>query len=43
MLDFPNMKDCDVDEWEAIVDQFILSNKSKKTSIYCVNRTNIDY
>ena len=31
MLDFPNMKDCDVEEWEAIVDQFILSNKSKKT------------
>ncbi len=31
MLDFPNMKDCDVDEWEAIVDQYILSNKSKKT------------
>ena len=31
MLDFPNMKDCDVEEWEAIVDQFILSHKSKKT------------
>ena len=31
MLDFPNMKDCDVEEWEAIVDQYILSNKSKKT------------
>ena len=31
MLDFPNMKDCDIEEWEAIVDQYILSNKSKKT------------
>mgnify|MGYP001378950275 CR=1 FL=1 len=30
MLDFPNMKDCDIEEWEAIVDQYILSNKSKK-------------
>ena len=29
MLDFPNMKDCDIDEWEAIVEQYILSNKSK--------------
>ncbi len=29
MLDFPNMRDCDIDEWEAIVDQFILSSKSK--------------
>ena len=29
MLDFPNMKDCDIAEWEAIVDLYILSNKSK--------------
>ena len=29
MLDFPNMNDCDIAEWEAIVDQYILSSKSK--------------
>ena len=30
MLDFPNMKDCDVEEWDAIVDKFIKSSKIKK-------------
>ena len=30
MLDFPNIKDCDIAEWEAIVDKFLLSAKEKK-------------
>ena len=30
MLDFPNMNDCDIKEWEAIVDEYILSAKEKK-------------
>ena len=30
MLDFPNMNDCDIAEWEAIVDEYILSAKQKK-------------
>jgi acetyl-CoA synthetase len=29
MLDFPNMNECDIDEWEAIVDEYILSAKEK--------------
>ena len=29
MLDFPNIKDCDIAEWEAIVDEYILSAKAK--------------
>ncbi len=29
MLDFPNIRDCDIDEWEAIVDKYILSAKAK--------------
>lgn len=29
MLDFPNMNDCDIVEWEAIVDEYILSAKTK--------------
>ena len=30
MLDFPNMNKCDIDEWEAIIDKFILSSKQNK-------------
>ncbi len=30
MLDFPNIEDCDTDEWDAIVDKFINSSKVKK-------------
>ena len=30
MLDFPNMNDCDIAEWEAIVDEYIMSAKQKK-------------
>ena len=29
MLDFPNIRDCDIAEWEAIVDEYILSAKAK--------------
>ena len=29
MLDFPNVRDCDIAEWEAIVDEYILSAKVK--------------
>ena len=29
MLDFPNIRDCDIAEWEAIVDEYILSAKVK--------------
>ena len=29
MLDFPNTNDCDIVEWEAIVDEYILSAKAK--------------
>ena len=31
MLDFPNMNKCDIDEWEAIIDKFILSSKKTKS------------
>ena len=31
MLDFPNMNKCDIDEWEIIIDKFILSAKLKNT------------
>ena len=31
MLDFPNINECDIAEWEAIVDKFLLSAKEKKT------------
>ena len=30
MLDFPNVEDCDITEWEDIVDEYILSAKLKK-------------
>ena len=30
MLDFPNIEDCDTQEWDAIVDEFIKSSKIKK-------------
>ena len=30
MLDFPNIEDCDITEWEDIVDEYILSAKLKK-------------
>jgi acetyl-CoA synthetase len=29
MLDFPNINECDIAEWEAIVDKFLLSAKEK--------------
>ena len=32
MLDFPNMNECDIDEWEAIVDEYILSAKEKNNN-----------
>ena len=31
MLDFPNINECDIAEWEAIVDKFLLSAREKKT------------
>ena len=33
MLDFPNMEKCDTDEWDAIVDKFIKSSKTKKNGV----------
>ena len=33
MLDFPNIEDCDTEEWDAIVDKFIKSSKIKKNAI----------
>ena len=33
MLDFPNIEDCDTDEWDAIVDKFIKSSKTKKNGV----------
>jgi len=30
MLDLPNIEDCDTSEWDAIVDKFIKSSKTKK-------------
>jgi len=30
MLDFPNMNKCNIDEWETIIDKFILSSKQNK-------------
>ena len=38
MLDFPNINECDIAEWEAIVDKFLLSAKEKKNICcnYCL-------
>ena len=33
MLDLPNIEDCDTDEWDAIVDKFIKSSKTKKNGV----------
>ena len=32
MLDFPNINDCDIVEWEMIVNKFLLSAKEKNKS-----------
>jgi len=29
MLDFPNIEECDIIEWNNIVDKFLLSSKGK--------------
>ena len=33
MLDFPNIEDCDTEEWDAIVNKFIKSSKIKKNGV----------